>query len=259
MKAVSFSASAEITSADAERFCEIKNRIVGSCRERSGIGTLQEKTIHAVLKAYYAPDESMVEIPVGRYVADIYTGCEITEIQTVHFDNLRKKLEAFLPDYPLTVVYPIPRIKYLIWMDTETGECSKPRKSTVKGSVYRAFYELYKIKNHLSNPNLHFCFPYLELEEYRLLNGWSRDKKKGSRRYDRIPKALLSEVRIEGPDDYAKLIPPDLPEPFTAAEFGKAVGERKDTAAMVLHILNYLKVIERCENRGRAYSYQKCK
>ncbi|MDE6962736.1 MAG: hypothetical protein K2P30_03815, partial [Lachnospiraceae bacterium] len=172
MKAVTFSASAEITSADAERFCEIKNRIVGSCRERSGIGTLQEKTIHAVLKAYYAPDESMVEIPVGRYVADIYTGCEITEIQTVHFDNLRKKLEAFLPDYPLTVVYPIPRIKYLIWMDTETGECSKPRKSTVKGSVYRAFYELYKIKNHLSNPNLHFCFPYLELEEYRLLNGW---------------------------------------------------------------------------------------
>ena len=122
MKAVTFSASAEITSADAERFCEIKNRIVGSCRERSGIGTLQEKTIHAVLKAYYAPDESMVEIPVGRYVADIYTGCEITEIQTVHFDNLRKKLEAFLPDYPLTVVYPIPRIKYLIWMDTETGE-----------------------------------------------------------------------------------------------------------------------------------------
>ncbi|MDE6893483.1 MAG: hypothetical protein K2P50_16960 [Lachnospiraceae bacterium] len=237
----------------------MKNRIVGSCRERSGIGTLQEKTIHAVLKAYYAPDESMVEIPVGRYVADIYTGCEITEIQTVHFDNLRKKLEAFLPDYPLTVVYPIPRIKYLIWMDTETGECSKPRKSTVKGSVYRAFYELYKIKNHLSNPNLHFCFPYLELEEYRLLNGWSRDKKKGSRRYDRIPKALLSEVRIEGADDYAKLIPPDLPEPFTAAEFGKAVGERKDTAAMVLRILNYLKVIERCENRGRAYSYQKCK
>ena len=66
-------------------------------------------------------------------------------------------------------------------------------------------------------------------------------------------------MRIEGPDDYAKLIPPDLPEPFTAAEFGKAVGERKDTAAMVLHILNYLKVIERCENRGRAYSYQKCK
>lgn len=259
MNGIPFSVSAEIASADAERFCEIKNRIVEGNRQRSGIGTLQEKTIHAILKEYYAPDKSMVEISVGRYVADIFTGSEIMEIQTVHFDSLRKKLECFLPDYPVTVIYPIPRIKYLIWMDTETGECSRPRKSTVNGSVYRAFYELYKIKKYLANPNLHFCFPYLELEEYRLLNGWSRDRKKGSSRYDGIPKALLGEVRIKCTDDYFKLIPPDMPEPFTAAEFGKAVGERKDTAAVVLRIFNYLQVIERCENKGRAYSYQKCK
>lgn len=257
MDVMCFSASVERTSADAERFCEIKNRIVGKSRERGGIGTLGEKTLHAVLKEFYAPDKNMQEISIGRYVADIYTGSDIMEIQTGHFDNLRRKLDCFLPDYPVTVIYPVPRIKYLIWIDPETGECSKPRKSTVKGSVYRAFYELYKIKKYLISPNLHFCFPYLELEEYRLLNGWSRDKKKGSHRYDRIPKALLGEVRIESPADYGRLIPPGLPEPFTAAEFGKAVGERKDTAAKVLHILNYLKVIERCENKGRAYSYQK--
>lgn len=257
MNGIPFSASAEIASADAERFCEIKNRIVEGDRQRSGIGTLQEKTIHAILKEYYAPDKSMVEVSVGRYVADIFTGCEIMEIQTVHFDSLRKKLKCFLPDYPVTVIYPIPRTKYLIWIDTETGEGSKPRKSTVKGSVYRAFYELYKIKDYLTNPNLRFCFPYLELEEYRLLNGWSRDRKKGSCRYDRIPLSLLGEVRIDKPGDYFKLIPPDLPEPFTAAEFGKAVGERKETAGRVLHILNYLHVIERCDNRGRAYTYRR--
>ncbi len=257
MDVMCFSASVERTSADAERFCEIKNRIVGKSRERGGIGTLGEKTLHAVLKEFYAPDKNMQEISIGRYVADIYTGSDIMEIQTGHFDNLRRKLDCFLPDYPVTVIYPVPRIKYLIWVDVETGECSKPRKSNVKGSVYRAFYELYKIKKYLSNPNLRLRFPYLELEEHRLLDGWSRDKKKGSHRYDRIPKALLGEVRIESLSDYGRLIPPDLPEPFTAAEFGKTVGERKETAAKVLHILNYLKVIERCENKGRAYSYQK--
>lgn len=177
MDIMCFSASAEGISADAERFCEIKNRIVGKSRERSGIGTLQEKTIHAVLKEFYAPDENMQEISIGRFVADIYTGSDIMEIQTGHFDNLRRKLDSFLSDYPVTVIYPVPRIKYLIWVDTETGECSKPRKSTVKGSVYRAFYELYKIKKYLSNPNLRLRFPYLELEEHRLLDGWSRDKK----------------------------------------------------------------------------------
>lgn len=240
---------------DAKRFEEIRNNIAGVERARCGIGTLQEKTVHAILKDYYAPDKDMQEVWVGGYVADIYTGKEIIEIQTAGFDKLRGKLDSFLPHHQVTIVYPIPRIKYLIWMDEETKECSKPRKSNVKGSVYRAFYELYKIKPYLSDENLHLCFPLLELEEYRLLNGFSKDRKRGSRRYDRIPVALLGEVRIDSVSDYGDLIPDDLPEPFTVQEFGKAVGERRETAAKVLHILNYLHVIERRENRGRAYTY----
>lgn len=241
---------------DAKRFEEIKNNIAGAERVRCGIGTLQEKTVHAILKDYYAPDKDMQEIRVGGYVADIYTGREIIEIQTSNFNKLRDKLDSFLPEYPVTLVYPVPQIKYLIWIDEETGECSKPRKSNVKGSVYRAFYELYKIKPYLSDKNLHLCFPLLELEEYRLLNGWSRDRKKGSRRYDRIPRALLGEVRLDGVKDYALLIPAGLSEPFTVQEFGKAVKERRETAAKVLHILHYLHIIERCENRGKAYTYR---
>ena len=36
-------------------------------------GTL-EKTVHAVLKNYYAPDEDMHEIPIENFVADIFDG-----------------------------------------------------------------------------------------------------------------------------------------------------------------------------------------
>lgn len=241
---------------DPRRFEEIKNSIVGSKRERYGIGTLQEKTMHAVLKDYYAPDKDMQEVPVDGYVADIFTGTEIIEIQTANFNKMRNKLDCFLPNYPVTIVYPILQVKYLSWIDEETGECSKPRKSTVKGSVYRAFYELYKIKQYLSDPNMHLCFPLMEAEEYRLLNGWSKDKKKGSCRYDRIPLALLDEVRFDRVEDYVQLIPYELPEPFTAKEFGKAIKERREIAANVLHILNYLHVVERCENRGREYTYR---
>ena len=44
---------------------------------RQGIGTLSEKTVHAVMKNYYAPDTDMHEIPIENFVADIYTGQEI--------------------------------------------------------------------------------------------------------------------------------------------------------------------------------------
>ena len=49
---------------DKERFEWARDKIVGTEREKQGIGTLSEKTVHAVLKNFYAPDEDMHEIPI---------------------------------------------------------------------------------------------------------------------------------------------------------------------------------------------------
>lgn len=57
-----------------------------------GIGTLGEKTLHRVLKAYFQPDPSKCEVRVGPYVADALTGSGIVEIQTRSFYKLRPKL-----------------------------------------------------------------------------------------------------------------------------------------------------------------------
>ena len=176
-----------MTSEETARFTAAKERIIGKNRERNGIGTLSEKTVHAVLKNYYAPDETQHEIPVEGCVADIFNGKEIIEIQTRSFDRMRPKLERFLPLYPVTIVYPIPYSKHVFWIDEETGEISGGRKSPLKGSPYLAFKELYRIKAYLQDPNLTIRLTFLNMEEYKLLNGWSRDKKRGSSRYDRIP------------------------------------------------------------------------
>ena len=108
-----------------------------------------------------------------------YTGEEILEIQTRSFDRLREKLDRFLPLCPVTIVYPIPHEKRLIWIDEETGELSSPRKSPLTGNPYMAFKELYRIRKYLLRDGLHLKLVLLDMEEYRLLNGWSRDKKKG--------------------------------------------------------------------------------
>ncbi len=240
---------------DEKRFEAAKAKVVGPKRQRQGIGTLQEKTMHAVLKHYYAPDEDMHEIPIGHFVADIYTGDEIIEIQTSQFNRMRDKLTCFLADYPVTIVHPVPYRKWLLWVDQDTGECSKPRKSPVTGSIYRVFAELYKIKEYLPHKNLRLCFPFVDTEEYRLLNGWSRDKKKGSQRFDRIPVALVDEIRFERPEDYLMLIPLELEEPFTSAELGRLTGIRKQEAALVLNILLHLQIVERVGKRGHSYMY----
>ena len=88
----------------------------------------------------------MHEIPIENFVADIFDGEAVIEIQTRSFQNMRRKLAAFLPLYPVTIVYPIPHVKWLHWMDEETGEISPGRKSPKKGNAYQAFIELYKIR-----------------------------------------------------------------------------------------------------------------
>lgn len=240
---------------DREAFEAAKKKIIGVDRQRLGIGTLSEKTVHAILKNYYEPDEDKQEIPIENYVADIYVNGEIIEIQTGQFNRMRDKLATFLPLYPVTVVYPIPREKWIVWIDEETGELSKKRKSPVRGNPYIAFPELYKIKMFLKDPNLRLKFVFLDMEEYKLLNGWSKDRKKGSSRYDRIPTELVEEIDISCPRDYMQFVPYELEGEFTSKEFAKAAHISVSLAQTVLHILYYMGTVTRTGKKGNQILY----
>lgn len=240
---------------DREAFERAKKKIIGVDRQRLGIGTLAEKSVHAVLKNYYEPDEDHQEIPIEDYVADIYVNGEIIEIQTRQFNKLRGKLAAFLPFYQVTVVYPIPKEKWLIWIDQESGELSKKHKSPVKGNPYVAFPELYKIKMFLKDPNLKLKLVLLNIEEYRLLNGWSKDKKRGSSRFDRVPTELVEEVEINCPQDYMQFVPYELEGSFTSKEFAKAAHIPAPLAQTVLNILYHVGTVTRVGKEGNQYLY----
>ncbi len=238
-------------------FHKVCDEVIGQSQERNGIGTLSEKTVHSVLKAYYSPELINQEIKVGDFVADICNGHQIIEIQTRSFDRLRRKLEVFLTYYPVTIVYPIPYYKWLRWVNPQTGEISAPRKSPKTGTPYSIFPELYKIKNYLTLPNLSFSIVLINIEEYRFLDGWSQDKKKGSTRCDRIPTELVDEIPIRCLEDYQRLVPETLSNPFTSRDFKKASGLSLGNAQTALNILHYLGLVERTGKKGNSYLYER--
>ena len=199
-------------------FHQACREIINRERASMGIGTLSEKTVHAVLKRFYEPDPEHQEIPVENFVADILRDGEIIEIQTRGFNKLRRKLDTFLKYYPVTIVYPIIHTKWLYWINEETGELSPKRKSPKIGTFYDAVPELYKIKMYLDNPNLHLCLVLIDADEYRLLNGWSRDRKKGSSRFDRIP--VADARRLMGPDKIVGATTKTVPQALEAYEQG---------------------------------------
>ena len=230
--------------------------VAGQDPVKAGIGTLSEKTLHAVLKHYFASSTDEHEIKIGRYVADIVGENGIIEIQTQCFDKLRNKLTEFLDCARVTVVYPIAQTKWLCWIDRETGHVTQKRKSPKTGTAFDAFFELYKIKQMLKHPNLTICLVLLELEEYRYLDGWSKDKKKGSSRCERMPVKLVDEIYLHSTKDYSGLIPKSLPMPFTTKDFAKAAKIRLRAAQVSLNILHDMGVVERVGKQGNAYLYE---
>lgn len=230
--------------------------LVRADRERTGIGTLGEKTLHAVLKYYYEPDAFYHEKKINGFFADIERDGHIYEIQTRSFERLSKKLSVFLKDYRVTVVYPVPSHKWLVWVDGATGETTKKRKSPKIGLPCDVLYELYKIKNHLLNENFSVLILEMELLEYRNLDGWNETKKRGSTRFERIPLELIDETRIDTPRDYQKLIPHDLPQEFTVKDYAKAFNRNIKFAGTAMNVLFNVGAVERIGKRGNAYIYR---
>jgi len=242
---------------DPELFYQVCRQLSSQELARKSVGTLNEKTIHAVLKNYYAPNTLYHEIKVGHYVADILIDTQILEIQTRNFNTLRKKLDAFLPNYDVTIVYPIAYTKWLCWINDETGEVSSKRKSPKKGAIYSIVPELYRIKSYLTHPNLHFILTFLNVEEYRLLNGWSQDKKRGSSRHDGIPTELVGEIHLHTLADYEQFLSCDLPPVFTTKDLQKCAKVSQKTASTTLNILYHLGLVVRVGKKGHAYLYER--
>lgn len=225
-------------------------------RRRKGIGTLGERTLHLILKSFLEPDIEHHEIKLGCYVADICRGDEIIEIQTRGFAALAPKLSAYRPDYKVTIVYPIADVKYISWIDPETGEVSERHKSPKRGKPWDVLYELYALRSLLPFEGVRLMLVFMTMDEFKLLTGKSRNKKSfGASRFERVPTELCDILEFNEPSDYAALVPPTLADEFTAAEFAKAAKMTARTAWRALQVLLALGVIERTGIRGKAFVY----
>ena len=225
---------------------------------RTGIGSLGEKAQHAVLKNYYCPNPFCQEINFGGFVADIADEHGITEIQTAGFGRLRKKLACFLQAAPVRVVYPVAAVKWVVWIDPQTGEVRARNRSPKKNAVFGIFRELYSIQDLLWPDNFSLVLPLLECEEYRLQNGWSRDGKRGSQRDQMVPVSLLGEIIIKRPEQLLGLLPEGLPSPFTSADLRRLSRANIRLTSYILLVLRQLGLIELTGKQGNAHLYQLC-
>ena len=234
---------------DTERFQTACELILSGNYYQNGIGSLGEKTLHAVLKNYFEPHEISQEIKVGSHVADIVGQDGIIEIQTRNFHSLKKKLEKLLSVTDVTVVYPVAAKKDLVWVNADTGEAELSKRGGKKDSGLSIFYELVHILPFINDARLHFCLMFLHVEEVRQVTAGN---KRRSQRLERYPKALLDQQYFETTADFVRLLP--VTSPFTVKELQKAGNISPRLAQSTINVLMRVGALTR-EKKGRSFYY----
>ena len=105
-------------------------------------------------------------------------------------------------------------------------------------------------------PTLTIDILLIDMDEYRLQDGWGRGGKRGSHRVERFPRALVSCLRIASKQDYEVFIPSLLPAKFSARDYMLTTGLTARRGNSALRFLTTYGLLVRAK-KGRKYIYER--
>lgn len=205
---------------------------------RPHIGTLNEGSLHAALKAHYARPGDQLEAPLEGFVIDIRRADLLVEIQTSSFGAMGAKFDRLLNAHRMLLVHPIAIETYL----QRPGK--QARRSPKRGSILGIFDELVSIPTLLDHPNLLLDVVLVSVTEVQR----ARRGRPGFRTIDRQLREVLEIRRFRGTEDLAALLPAGLPAEFTTADLATAAQVSRDRAQRMAFCLRALDIIT---ERGR--------
>jgi hypothetical protein len=220
------------------------------------IGSLNEKPLHAALKAWYAMPDDQVEVPIDGFVIDILRDELLIEIQTGGFAKIKRKLFDLVERHPLRLVYPIPREKWLVKLDLDQERVTSRRKSPKRGSEVDLFVELVSFPKLVARSN--FALEILLTQEEEI---WRYDGRRGWRRrgwvvHERRLLQVVDRHQYQTPSDFMGLLPGGLPQPFTTADLATALSRPRRVAQKMAYCLRKMGALHQVGQKGRAKLYQ---
>jgi hypothetical protein len=205
--------------------------------QKPGIGTLNEKPLHETLKRWYAEPGDRLEVTVGGFVADILRRDLIIEIQTRGFSAIKRKLETLLANHAVRLVYPIPRLKWIVRVAGDEKNPVSRRRSPRRGAYEHVFEELIRLPRLLADPNFSLELLLVEEEELRRYDGVRGWRKGGWVTDERRLIRVMEKRTLNTPADMLAFLPGTLAEPFSVGDVAEAMGERIALARKMVYCL----------------------
>jgi len=175
----------------------------------------RESSLHSEIKKWYFLEGDKLEAKVDDFIVDIVRGDLLIEIQIANFSAIKPKLLRLLNDHRVRIVYPIPKIKWIVHRSKTTGETFWRRRSPKKGCLSDLFNELIRIPSLFSKDNISVEVLMIEVEEVWCNDGRGSWRRKGSSIEDRKLIRVFERRIFEHTSDFLKILPKDMADPFS--------------------------------------------
>lgn len=219
------------------------------------ISTMNESPLHADLKSWYARPGDRLEVDVDGFIIDIVREGLLIEVQTSSLSSLKRKLHMLTDDYPIRLVYPIPRDKWIVKLAEDGQTVQSRRKSPKRGQMEDLFGELVSIPKLLAHPNFSLDVLLIQEEELRRYDGSRAWRRRGWVTQERRLLDVLERERFNTPADLAQLLPSVLAEPFTTSDLAAAITRPRRLAQQMAYCLRKMGLIEAVGKQGNAILY----
>ena len=223
----------------------------------ASIGELNERSLHRALKARYAAGGGATEQAVDGFVADVVAAGRIVEVHTGGFRPLKRKLPRLLERYPVTLVHPVARDRYIVKVPADPTAPATRRKSPKHGSVFEVFTALVSIPALLAHPNLTLEVVMTVEDEVRAKNGRGSWRRRGWAILDRRLVDVVETHAIASMADLFALLDADLPERFTTRDAAAAMRSSRRLGQLAAFCFREGGVSEVCGKNGNALVYRR--
>jgi len=221
-----------------------------------GIGTLQERSLHAKIKQLYNTPDAEVEVKVDGYVIDVVRGDLLIEIQTRKFSAIKDKLFKLMKNHPVRLVHPIAQEKWVV-RQSKNGEVIGRRKSPKKMGILHIFEELVSIPTFIIHSNFEVEVLLTREEEIRVNDGKGSWKRKGWSSVDRKLVDIVDRKLFSTPKDFLRLIPETIEEPFTTKTLAETLKIPRRLVQKMTYCMRKMDSLKIVGKEGNAHLYVK--
>jgi hypothetical protein len=229
--------------------------------ERAGINLYSEQSLHAQLKAWLAgPGDRLEALVDGKVVDLVRAGGELVEVQTGSLGKIAPKVLALAASgHKVRIVHPIAAETTIRRLDPKTEELVSERRSPKRGDLYHLFDELARAPGLIAARNLSVEVLLVRAVETKVRDGSGSWWRKGDRRVDRELAEVLSSRVLRTRGQWLALVPASLPEPWSSASLGEALGIEPYRARKVLYCLARAGLLAEAGKQGRLKTYSRSK